>query len=158
MTKSVKLRFILAFFLLSPAFLWGQTTEEEAFLEGWAEQLKKGVQEELNLVLSKTSDKSKAGVDRVDSLHSLMTNPETSEEEKTKVVKTLKRDVISFYARTGKSLVRFYRIIRLENDEDLDFLYKMAKIAELRYAQSETREEAINLLLDEYYRIKEEKK
>lgn len=165
MTRSVKLRFILAFFLLSPAFLWGQEDADfppdvKILLDHKIKELKKDIQKELNQVSLDKDKKIARGFREVDSLYALIITPTTGEKERTKAVKTLKKKVINCKCRTQADNILYdiYGTISLEDEDDLHRFYKMAKSCEEIECQVVALQEAGRLFLDAYYKSKEEKK
>ena len=166
MTRSVKLRFILAFFLLSPAFLWGQeetdvSPEMKFFLDDAMKEAKKDIQKEINQINLDLSKKMERGSREVDSLYALIISPTTGEKEKAKAIKTLKKEVIDCQCRTqiDKGIkYHIYTTILFEEEDILHGFYKLAKTCEKsKYARAILQETG-RLLLDAYYKSKEEKK
>ena len=169
MTRSVKLRFILAFFLLSPAFLWGQedanvSPEMKVFLKDAIKEVTKDIQKELKQVSLDLDKKIEWGSREVDSLYALIITHTTPEKERNKAVKTIKKKVIDCRCKGQMGLSRtdlvynIYSLILLEDKDILHDVYMLAKTCEESKYQVAALQEKSGLLLDAYYKSKEEKK
>ena len=166
MTRSVKLRFILAFFLLSPAFLWGQeetdvSPEMKIFLDDAMKEAKKDIQKERKQIKLDLNKKMEQGCREIDSLYALIITHTTPEKERNKAVKTIKKKIIDCRCKGQihkDILYHIYTTIVFDGEDTLNEFYETAKECEkLKYARAILQESA-KLLLDAYYKSKEEKK
>ena len=169
MIRSVKLRFILAFFLLSPAFLWGQeetdvSPERKIFLKDAIKEVTKDIQKEIKQIYLDLDKKIERGSREVDSLYALIITHTTPEKERDKAVKTIKKKVIDCYCK-GKMgsinadlVYNIYSLILFEDKDILHDVYILAKSCEKEKCHVAALKEQSGLILDAYYKSKEEKK
>lgn len=166
MTKSVKLRVVLACFLLSPAFLWGQegtdfSPEMKIFLEDKIKEVEKDIQKEIKQINLDLSKKMEQVCREIDSVYALILTPTTGEKERVQAIKTLKKKVIDCQCRSqiDKGLLyHIYTTIVFDGENTLNGVYEAAKECEKSKYTRAILQESSKLLLDAYYKSKEEKK
>ena len=169
MTRSVKLRLILAFFLLSPAFLWGQegtalSLEERNLLIDAVKKFTKDIQKELKQVYLDLDKNMERGSREVDSLYALIITHTTPEKERDKAVKTIKKKVIDCQCKgqmgsiNADLVYNIYSLILFEDKDVLHDVYVLAKSCEEEKCHVTALKEQSGLILDAYYKSKEEKK